>query len=177
MLRAVQDIGRRTLLDHLAMLQHDHAVGDIGHDAEVMGDEHHRHVATALQVADQFQDLRLRRDVERGGRLVGDQHGRFERKRHGDHRPLTLAAGQLMRIGAHRRFRIRQADLAQQVESFLLALPRRQEIMRLEHLGDLVADPHQGVQRRHRLLKHHGDVAAAQRKPAALVQLEEILVP
>ncbi len=123
MLRPLQDIGRRALLDHLAMLKHDHAVGDIGDDAEIMGDEHHRHVAATLQVADQFQDLRLRRDVERRGRLVGDQHGRFERQRHGDHRALTLAAGQLMRIGAHRRFRIRQADLAQQVEGFLLCAP------------------------------------------------------
>ena len=48
--------------------------------------------------------------------------------------------------------------------------------MRLEHLGDLVADPHDGVQGRHGLLKHHGDPAAPQGAPAALVEGEEILL-
>ena len=175
MLRPLQDIACRALLDHLAMLKHDHAIGDIGDDAEIVGDEHHRHVAATLQVADQLENLRLRRDVQRRRRLVGDQHGRLQRQRHGDHRALTLAAGQLMRIGAHRPLRVRQADLAQQLERFLLSLPRRQEIMRLEHLGDLLADPHQGVQRRHRLLKHHGDVAAAERQPRALIKRQQVL--
>ncbi len=157
------------------MLQHHHAIGDIGDDAEIVSDEHHRHVAATLQVSDQLQDLRLRRDVQRRRRFVGDQHGRLQRQRHGDHHALALAAGQLMRIGAHRTLGIRQADLAQQLERFLLSLPRRQEIMRLEHLGDLVADPHHRVQRRHRLLKHHGDVAAAQRQPRVLVEREQVL--
>ena len=51
----------------------------------------------------------------------------------------------------------------------------RQQAMRLEHLGDLVADPHQRVQRRHRLLEHHRDVAAAQAEPLVLVEGQEVL--
>ena len=53
----------------------------------------------ALQVTDQLQDLRLGGDVERGRRLVRDQHGGLERQCHRDHHALALAAGQLVRIG------------------------------------------------------------------------------
>ena len=56
----------------------------------------------ALQVEDQVEDLRLDGDVERGGRLVGDQHLRIAGERHGDHRALAHAAGELMRIFAWR---------------------------------------------------------------------------
>ena len=90
-----------------------------------MGDEQHASIAALLQVTDQLENLRLRGDVERGRWLVGDQHGWFECKRHGDHRPLTLAAGQLMRIGAHRPLGIRQTDLSQQADGFLPSLFRR----------------------------------------------------
>ena len=172
--RTLQHVIGRALFDHLAVLKHDHAIGDVGDNAEIMGDEHHRHVAAALQVADQLQDLRLRGDVERGGRFVRDQHRRLERERHRDHRALALAAGQLVRIGAHRSFGIGQADLAQEIERLLLTFPRRQQIVRLEHLGDLVADPHQRVERRHRLLEHHGDAAAAQSEPLVFIQSQQV---
>ena len=41
---------------------------------------------------DQPQDLRLRRDIQRGGRLVGDQQRGLQRQRHGDHDALPLSA-------------------------------------------------------------------------------------
>jgi hypothetical protein len=40
-----------------------------------------------------ISDLRLDGDVERGGRLVGDQHFRIAGERHGDHGALAHAAG------------------------------------------------------------------------------------
>ncbi len=52
------------------------------------------------QVPQQLEDLGLHGDVERRGRLVGDQQLRLVRHRHGDHDPLQLAAGQLVRVGA-----------------------------------------------------------------------------
>ena len=51
-----------------------------------------------LQVEDEVEDLRLDGDVERGGRLVGDQHLRIAGERHRDHGALAHAAGQLVRI-------------------------------------------------------------------------------
>ena len=57
----------------------DDAVGHLGDDAHVVGDEDDRRAELALQVADQLEDLRLHGDVERGRRLVGDQHLRAAR--------------------------------------------------------------------------------------------------
>ena len=48
--------------------------------------------------ADQVEDLRLHGDVERGGRLVGDQQLRVADQRHRDHRALPHAAGELVRV-------------------------------------------------------------------------------
>ena len=54
----------------------------------------------ALQFAQQIEYLRLDRDVERGGRLVGDQQLGIARERDRDHHALLHAAGQLERIFA-----------------------------------------------------------------------------
>ena len=59
--------------------------------------------APLLQLQHQVQDLRLDRDVERRGRLVGDEQRRVQHERHGDHHALALAAGQLVRILRHAR--------------------------------------------------------------------------
>ena len=46
--------------------------------------------------------------------------------------------------------------------------------MRLEHLGDLVADPHQRIERRHRLLENHRDPAAAHVLHVAFGEAEKV---
>ena len=50
-----------------------------------------------LQFLEELEDLRLHRDVERGGRLIRDEKIGIVGERHGDHHPLALAARQLMR--------------------------------------------------------------------------------
>ena len=52
----------------------------------------------ALQVAQQVEDLRLDRHVERGDRLVGHDQLRLERERAGHADALPLAAGELVRV-------------------------------------------------------------------------------
>ena len=78
--------------------------------------EEHAHVVRALQLADQLQDLRLHRHVERGGRLVGDQELRIVGDRDGDHHALALAAGELMRILLEPRLRLGDAHFLQEIE-------------------------------------------------------------
>ena len=46
--------------------------------------------------------------------------------------------------------------------------------MGLEHFHDLVADPHQRIERRHRLLEHHGDAPPAHLAPAIVVKFDQI---
>ena len=87
----------RAGLDDLAVLHHRDPVGDAAHDAEVVGDEQHPHALGLLHVGEQRQDLGLDRHVERGGGLVGDQDVGAVGQRHGDHHPLALAAGELVR--------------------------------------------------------------------------------
>ena len=82
----------------LPEVHHGDAVAHVAHDGEVVGDEDQRQAELALQVAQQVQDLRLDRHVERGDRLVGDDHLRLQGERAGDADALPLAAGELVRV-------------------------------------------------------------------------------
>ncbi len=97
-LGVVEDVVERALLDDPARIHHADAVGDLGDDAEVVGDDDHRHPELSLQLLEQTEDLRLGGDVESGGRLVGDQQLRLVCQRHRDHRPLPHPAGELVRV-------------------------------------------------------------------------------
>ena len=101
----------RAGLDQPAVAHDSDAVGDLGDHAHVVGDEQHRGAVIALQVADQGQDLLLRGDVERGGRLVRDQQFRLQHQRHRDHDALALAAGQPVRVGGEDALDLGQPDL------------------------------------------------------------------
>ena len=88
----------RGVLDDPAAVHDGDLVGVAGDDTEVVGDEDHRHVALAALLADQVEDLRLHGDVERGGRLVGEQQGGAAGQGDRDHDPLAHAARQLVRV-------------------------------------------------------------------------------
>ena len=62
----------------------------------------------ACSSAISFRISRLGGDVERGGRLVGDQQHRIEHQRHGDHDALALAARELVRVGGVDALRLGQ---------------------------------------------------------------------
>ncbi len=85
-------------LDHAPGIHHGDLVGHFGDHAEVVGDQDDRHAGLLLQVAQQVEDLRLHGDVERRGRLVGDQQVGLAGQRHGDHHALAHAAGHLVRV-------------------------------------------------------------------------------
>ena len=96
--RGVSGHGRRVhrpLLDHPAQV-HDHDfIGHLGDHAQVVGDEHDRHAATAsCRIAHQVQNLRLGGHVQRRRRLIGDKSWAAG-ERHGDHGALAHAAAQL----------------------------------------------------------------------------------
>ena len=76
-----------------------------GDDAEVVRDQDQRRVALGDELAQQVEDLRLDRDVERGRRLVGDQQLRLAGERHRDHRPLPHPARELVRVVLEPRLR------------------------------------------------------------------------
>src|SRR5262249_56616178 len=95
----------------------------------------------------------------------------IERNRDRDDDSLALADRELVRILLETAGRIGDAD---QAEELYGALVRRGAIgpaVLLERLGDLPTDGENGIQRRHRLLEDHADVAAPNLTPRPRRQL------
>jgi hypothetical protein len=123
---------------------------------EVMRDQQKAHAVLADQGLQQVEDLRLRGDVERGGRLVGDQQARVQRDGHGDADALALAARQLVRVA--RRAEIGTGRPGPAVARGVARRAARRAVDR-QRLGHLVADGLHRVERGHRLLEDHPDLA------------------
>ncbi len=119
-----QEVAGAPDLHDFSSAQDRDAVGDLGDDAEIVRDEEHAGAVLALQVADQREDLRLRRHVERGGRLVGNQQRGFQHQRHRDHDPLPLPAGELVRERRDHSRRLGQLHGANDVLDLLSARAR-----------------------------------------------------
>ena len=122
-----------------------------------------------LQVADQLQDLPLDGHVERRCRFVGDQQRGPAHQRHGDHRALAEAAGQLERIGSQGAPRIGKADMAEHIGDSFVPFPGANLPVQAQGLSDLVADRVQRRQRRHRFLENDRNPAAADRPQAGAI--------
>ena len=97
-LRVVEDVLGRALLDDPAGVHHREPVRDLHQHRQVVGDEDHRQTEVALELLHQPQDLRLHHHVERRRGLVGDDQRWVAGQRHRDHHTLLLAAGQLVRV-------------------------------------------------------------------------------
>ena len=129
----------------------------------------------ALQVAQQVEVLRLDRQVEAGGRLVGNQQPRLARDADGADDALAHAARHFVRVLRHPGFRRRNAHCFQQ---FFRAAPGAGtggSIMHPKRLADLVADCEQRVQRGHRVLQNHRDPLAAHVAHLGIGFFEQIL--
>ena len=94
MRRRGEELPHRGLLDDLAVVHHRDAVAELSDDAEIVGDQQHAAGVLVDQRPQEAQDLRLDGDVERRGRLVGDEQRRVERQRDGDRDALIHAAAQ-----------------------------------------------------------------------------------
>ena len=90
--RRQQDLARGTRQHHFAGIQNHHAVTDAGNGAQIVADIDHGRAGLLVDVAQQGQDVRLRRHIQPGGGLVKQQHVGLAGQRHGDGHPLLLAA-------------------------------------------------------------------------------------
>src|SRR5437868_3815974 len=80
--RVAVDVEDGRVLHDPPAVHHRDPVGDVGDHAEVVGAQDQAHGALALQFGEELHDLGLDGHVERGGRLVGDQHLGVERDGH-----------------------------------------------------------------------------------------------
>ncbi len=169
MARRLEHFGYRTRLDFLPRIHHDDALCGLGHQRQVVRDEDQRHVALALQPRQQCQHLRLHRDVERRGRLVGDQKARVAGDGHRDHHALRHAAGQLVRVCIEPRRRVGNLDLLEETQrartasraivALFVRAVNAQRLHQLERHGKA------GIEARQRILEDHRDVLADERPP------------
>ena len=129
-----------------------------------MRDEQHREVALALESLEQVEHLRLHHHVERGGRLVGDEHRGIAGERHRDHHPLPLAARELVRVvvGPARG----QSDLLEQLADPRASGAAGLRRVQVDCLRDLLADLLHRVERVQRALEHDRELAPAHRAAA-----------
>ena len=116
MLRLVEERVDVAQLDDAPRVHDDDAVGELGDQAEVVGDEDDRRVRLALGGLDHLHDLGLDRHVERRRRLVGDEHRRRVGDGHGDHPALPHATRELVRVLAVALLGIGHADEREQVD-------------------------------------------------------------
>src|SRR3981081_33281 len=92
----VEQLLRIRGLDDAAEVHHGDAVGDVFYHRKVVADEDVGEPKPGLQIAQQVQDLRTNRDVQRRYRLVANDELRFDRERPRDGDALALAAGKLV---------------------------------------------------------------------------------
>ena len=131
----------------------------------------------SLQIGEQGEDLRLDGDVQGGGGFVGDQDVGLERQRHGDHHPLTLAAGQFVRQSGEAAIGFRQTDQAEKFQH-PRALGRAGNAgVDFEHFANLLLDIVEGIERGHGFLEHHADAVAADARAASPSGAPTISVP
>ncbi len=160
-LRRGEHLCAGTMFHHKTMLHHRDTVGDLGHDAKIMGDEENSGSLALLQILDEGEDLGLCGHVQRGCGLIGNEHTGIKGKGHGDHGALALAAGKFMGKGTGGLNRVGDANLFQEALDLGGDGLPRQVCVDGEHLANLVADGAQRVQCGHRFLKDHGDASTA----------------
>jgi len=169
---------QRPLIAQLAQTAavHDrHAVAGLRHYAQIVGDHDDGDAQLLTQLRQQPQDLHLHRNVQRGGRFVGDQNLRLARQRHGDHRPLAHAAGKLVRVIAGPSCRVGDADLLQQRDRFITCRAMATAEMQAAAFGDLLANGHHRIEVTGGVLKNHPQLPSTNVGHLRVVQLHHIL--
>ena len=95
--RVVEQLLGRPLLDDPAEVHDRYAIGDVPGQPEIVGDDEDRDARLANEAEHQLQDLTANRRVEARHRLVRHEQRRLQHHRAGDHDPLALPAGDLVR--------------------------------------------------------------------------------
>ena len=97
-----------------------------------------------------------------------------ERQRHGDHRALAHAAGELVRVVVHATVRLRDADQPEQVDGPLGRRLLGDVLVRLDHLDDLPADLVLRMQAGQRVLEDHADLGATDLAQLLVAHLQQV---
>jgi len=123
---------------------------------------HQPRIALLAQPHQERKDLRLRGHVQCGGRLVRQQQARLRSGGERDHHALAHPAAELVRVGKCTALGVANPDVAQQLKRPRSCLAPAQAEVHAQRLGDLVANPEDGVQGAEWVLIDHPHVVRAQ---------------
>jgi hypothetical protein len=177
MLRRTKDRPDPCVLDDAPRVHDGHAIAGLRDDAEIVGDEEQREAERPLTFAEEVQDLRLKRHVERCRRLVGHDERGLAGDGHGDEHPLAHAAGHLVGVRASGRTGIRNTYRVEQVDGAGMRLLPGGPAVDEQRLGDLTADGQHRVEGGRRFLEDQRNLRAADAAHFPLRQREQIAVP
>ena len=163
-----------TGLDERSGVHDVYALTHAGDDSEVVRDQDERGPPFCDERAQEVEDLRLNRHVERRCRLVRDEELRLARERHCDHYSLAHSAGELMWIVPDSRFRARDPHLVEKLDDPDVRFAGRHVEVGRERLANLPADGVYGVQARHGILKDHPDLLASHAAELSVRHLQEV---
>ncbi len=170
----VEESLARRHLDDFPGVHNGHVVCHFRHHAQIVGDQQDGHAHTLLQTAQQFQNLRLDGDVQRGGRLIRDQQAGLACQRYRNHHSLLHAAGELERVLVDTSGGIRNAHRVQQLDHPGADLAPAQHSVALQNLGNLRTHGHHRIQARAGLLENHADPASAHAPHRDFRQLQQL---
>ena len=173
--RCREELRGGRLLDLLATVHDRHAVRPLRDQAQVVRDQQQRHREVAAQAVEQLQDLRLDGHVKCRRGFIGHQQTWLAGHRHGDHHALALATRELVRVVVDAPLWLRDTHQVQQLQGARTRGLCRQALVQAQRLADLVAHGVHRVQRAHRLLEDHGDVAPAHLLQRRGWQLQDVL--
>src|SRR5262249_27776374 len=140
-LRPLDDVFRRPLLDEMTGVQHEHAVGDVAGARDVMRDVEERDAFALTQLAHQVENPDPDRDVEHRHGLVRDDQLRLDGERLCEPDPLALSAAQLIGKLAHDVAGRDEADGRQNAVDFVrAAAPAEVTPVELDPATDAVRD-------------------------------------
>ena len=140
MLGTVENIADIAVLLKLAVVHDEDALAQPRHDAEVVGYQNDRRAELLVEVSHQLQNLSLNRDVQCGGRFVGDQYLRIQQQAACNHHALAHTAGEFMGVAVEPRCRVRNLH---RLEHFQAAFPcrlSRHLFVFAYHLSHLIGD-------------------------------------
>ena len=159
------------MLDDDPVAQDDHVIGERPHHFQIVADEQVGEIVPPLQLAQEIDDLRLHRHVERARRLVEHDEFGLEHQRPGDGDALPLAARELVRIALH-GLGI-EPDLDERLAHSCPALFRIEAALDGEPLLDDLQDRQPRAERAVRVLEHDLHVLA-QRPHVACVEVLDV---
>ena len=178
----------RRVLHHLPGVHDDHPPAQGGDDPQIVRDHDHREVQALHQLRDEVEDLGLDGHVERRRRLVRDQQPRVAGERLRDEHPLAHSPGELVRVGVHLAFRVRQAHPPQQLDAARPRLPPAEPpsaaasrgraaaaLVRQDRVHELLPHREDRVQVGHRVLEDHRDLHPAEGAEPRLAGRDQVL--